>query len=115
MASVAALLLGASWRASGTRLEQRCVGLTDTEYLWCPTTDAWSIKPDPHQPGRWTYDYDFAPPPPAPLTTIAWRIVHFIADNEIYWEYAFGPGSRTFPDLDVPPTAQEALALWRAS
>jgi hypothetical protein len=115
MASVAAILLGASWHASGTRLEQRCVGLTDAEYLWRPTSDAWSIKPDPHRADRWTYDYDFAPPPPAPLTTISWRIVHLIADNEIYWEYAFGPASRTFLDLDVPPTAQAALALWRAS
>jgi hypothetical protein len=115
MASVAVLLLGASWRASGVRLDQRCVGLTNSEYLWCPTTDSWNIKPDPDRPDRWTYDYDFAPPPPAPLTTISWRIVHLIADNEIYWEYAFGPGKRTFPDLEVPPTAQEALTLWRAS
>lgn len=115
MASVAAQLLRASWQASGSRLEQRCAGLTDKEYLWCPAADAWTIKPDPDRPYRWTYDYDFAPPPPAPLTSISWRIVHLIADNEIYWEYAFGPGKRTFPDLEVPPTAQAAMTLWRAS
>ena len=42
-------------------------------------------------------------------------MVHLIADNEIYWEYAFGPGERTFPDLEVPHTARRALDLWRAS
>jgi hypothetical protein len=115
MASVACALLRTSWQASGTRLDQRCADLTDQEYLWCPTADGWTIRPDSDRPGHWTYDYDFAPPPPAPVTSISWRIVHLIADNEIYWEYAFGPGRRTFPDLEVPPRAQEAMTLWRAS
>ena len=115
MRSVAAQLLGLSWHASARRLEERCLGLTDTEYLWPPVADAWTIKPDPSRPGRWTYDYDFAPPPPAPLTSISWRIVHLIADNEVYWEHAFGPGQRTFADLEVPATAEGALALWQAS
>jgi hypothetical protein len=115
MASVAALLLRASWQASGSRLERRCAGLTDEEYLWRPATDAWTVKPDPDRPGRWTYDYDFAPTAPAPLTSISWRLVHLIADNEIYWEYAFGPSKRTFSDLEVPRTAQRAMTLWRAS
>ncbi|MFD3444168.1 DinB family protein [Microbacteriaceae bacterium 4G12] len=53
--------------------------------------------------------------PPAPLTTIAWRLVHITAGNRIYWEHAFGPGVRTFPDLDVPSTAGAALTDWRAS
>jgi hypothetical protein len=115
MMSVAAQLLGASWRTSGSRLDRRCAGLADREYLWCPVADAWTIRPDPDRAGRWTYDYDFAPPDPAPITSISWRIVHLIADNEIYWEYAFGPGRRTFPDLEVPHTARRALDLWRAS
>ena len=115
MVSVAAQLLGASWQASGLRLDRRCGGLADTEYLWCPVPDAWTIRPDPDRAGRWTYEYNFAPPPPAPITSISWRIVHLIADNEIYWEYAFGPGKRTFPDLEVPHTARRALDLWRAS
>jgi hypothetical protein len=113
--SVAAELLGMSWHESADRLSRRCEGLTDEEYLWPPTADAWTIKPDPDRPGRWTYDYDFAPPPPAPVTTIGWRLVHIIADNEIYWEYAFGPGERTFPDLTVPSTAAEALQVWHDS
>jgi hypothetical protein len=115
MASVAAHLLRASWQASGSRLAQRCTGLTDQEYLWCPVRGAWTIRPDFDRPDRWTYDYDFAPPSPVPITSISWRIVHLIADNEIYWEYAFGPGGRAFPDLEVPPTASRAMALWLAS
>src|SRR5919112_1311949 len=106
--SIAADLLRTSWDISGRRLKQRCDGLTDDEYFWSPVPDAWNIKPDPDRPGRWTYDYDFEPPAPAPVTTIAWRLVHLIADNEIYWEYAFGPGRRTFPDLDVPHSARLA-------
>jgi len=51
----------------------------------------------------------------APLTSITWRLVHIIVDNEIYWEYAFGPGQRTFPDLIVPTTARAALEAWHDS
>jgi len=49
------------------------------------------------------------------VTTIGWRLVHLIADNEIYVEHAFGPGVRNFPDLEVHGTAAEVLADWRAS
>jgi hypothetical protein len=112
---IAAELLRTSWEESANRLTRRCEGLTDEEYLWAPTDDAWTIRPDRERPGRWTYDYDFAPPPPAPITTIGWRLVHIIADNEIYWEYAFGARQRTFPDLVVPGTALEALQGWHDS
>jgi len=108
-------LLARSWRQSGDRLEDRLASLADAEYLWLPTDDGWTIHPDPMRPGRWTYDYDFAPPAPAPITSIAWRLVHIIADNEIYWEYAFGPGQRTFPDLIVPATASAAVDAWHQS
>ena len=49
------------------------------------------------------------------MTSISWRLVHLIADNEIYWEYAFGPGKRIFPDLEVPSSARRAMDLWRES
>ena len=112
---IATELLTTSWEESADRLTRRCEGLTDDEYRWTPTADAWTVRPDPDRPGRWTYDYDFAPPPPAPITTIGWRLVHISADNEIYWEYAFGPRQRTFPDLAVPGTAAEALLVWHDS
>ena len=112
---IAVDLLRTSWEVSGLRLERRCDGLTDEEFFWSPVPDAWNIKPDPERPGRWTYEYDSDPPPPAPFTTISWRLVHIIADNEIYWEYAFGPGQRTFPDLVVPHSAAQAMQAWRES
>lgn len=90
-------------------------GLTDVEYLWLPADEGWTVHLDPRRPGRWTYDYDVAPPSPAPVTSIAWRLVHLIADNEIYWEHAFGPGLRTFPDLIVPGSVADALDAWHAS
>ena len=38
------------------------------------------------------------------MTSIGWRFVHLIGDNEIYMEHAFGPGLRNFPDLPVHGT-----------
>ncbi|WP_159085015.1 DinB family protein [Planctomonas deserti] len=113
--SLAAEVLLLEWEASAQRLDERCRGLTDAEYLWCPVPGCWNVEPDPEGSGRWTYPYEFAPAPTAPLTTIAWRLVHVTAGNWIYWEHAFGPGTRTFPDLDVPSTARAALADWRSS
>jgi hypothetical protein len=49
------------------------------------------------------------------VTSIGWRFVHLIGDNEIYMEHAFGPGLRSFPDLAVHGTADEVLADWEKS
>lgn len=108
-------LLARSWQESGDRLAERCLGLSDEEFFWLPVREGWTIKPDSTKPGGWTYDYDFAPPLPAPVTSIGWRLVHITAANEIYWEYAFGPGNRTFPDLETPGNAGEALRMWHQS
>ena len=103
------------WRSSGDRLARRCEGLTDEEYHWLPVAEGWTVHPDPAHPDRWTYEYDFAPPLPHPITTIGWRLVHLIADNEIYWEFAFGPGLRTFAEIEVPSTAADGIAAWKRS
>ena len=79
--AIATQLLRPSWEAFWLRLQERCDGLTDDEYFWSPVPDAWDVHPDPDRPGRWTYEYDFAPPPPAPVTTISWRLVHLIVDQ----------------------------------
>jgi hypothetical protein len=113
--SLTAEVLLREWETSAERLERRCRGLTDPEYLWCPVPGMWTVLPLGDGTGRWTYPYEFAPAPPAPLTTIAWRLVHITAGNRIYWEHAFGPGERNFPDLDVPSTAADAMADWRDS
>ena len=103
------------WRQSGERLDRRLEGLSDAEYLWEPVDDCWTVHPDPAAPDRWTYPYEFDPPPPTPFTTLAWRLVHITAGNVIYWEHAFGPGERNFPDLPVPSTAADAIKAWRDS
>jgi hypothetical protein len=78
-------------------LAARCRGLADEELLWEPVEDSWNLVPDAAHPGGWTYPYDFDPPHPHPVTSIGWRFVHLIGNNEIYMEHAFGPGLRNFP------------------
>jgi DinB superfamily len=103
------------WEQSARRLRERCRGLTDAEFFWEPVPDCWNIRPDDTHPGGWSYEYEFAPADPAPLTTIGWRLVHLIAGNRIYWNHGFGDGTMTFPDLVVPHTAGSALDAWRDS
>jgi hypothetical protein len=69
------------WQRASERLDHRLAGLTDPEYFWPPVADAWTVY---EGPDGWTYQYDFAPPAPAPVTTIAWRLVHIAANNWIY-------------------------------
>jgi hypothetical protein len=100
------------WESSAERFRVRCEGLSDSEFFWEPVADCWSVRRDLRDPLRWTYEYDFDPPHPHPVTTIAWRLVHVSASNWIYWEHAFGDGARTFADLDVPHSAGTALTDW---
>src|SRR3712207_9047373 len=46
---------------------------------------------------------------PISLTTIGWRLVHIASCKIIYYEYAFGPGRLTFPELTIPHTATDAV------
>jgi hypothetical protein len=59
------------------RLRTRLGGLTDEEYLWRPVPDMWSVH---EQDGRWVPDPNRDVPPPAPMTTIAWRTWHIASD-----------------------------------
>lgn len=108
-------MLRSQWTGSAQRLEQRLGGLTDDEFFWEPVPGCWTVKPDPARGGGWTYDYEWPPPSPAPLTTIAWRLVHIAANNWIYWEHAFGGRRRTFVDLPVPSSAMKAVENWQRS
>jgi len=103
------------WEQSGRRLRERCRGLTDAEYFWEPVPDCWNIRPDETHVGGWSYEYEFAPADPAPLTTIGWRLVHITAGNLLYWNHGWGDATLTFPDVLVPHTADAALAAWRES
>ncbi len=107
-------MLRRQWIGSGQRLEQRLAGLTDDKFFWEPVPGCWTVRFDATR-GGWTYDYEWPPPSPAPLTTIAWRLVHVAADNWIYWEHAFGARRRTFVDLPVPSSALKAVDDWQRS
>jgi hypothetical protein len=73
----------------------------------------WTVHP--WGDGSATIDYDFPAPDPAPVTTIAWRLVHIANGNWIYWEHAFGPGERNFTDLILPTNAEAARHYWHDS
>jgi DinB family protein len=86
----------------------RVQGLTDEEFFWEPVPDCWTVRPAEH--GRWAADYEEPDPDPAPFTTIAWRLVHVAECKLMYHEYAFGPARPTWPELDSPRTAVDAIA-----
>ena len=108
-------VLHRQWQSSGDRLHQRLADMSDAEFFWEPAPSCWTVRPHPTSPGRWEIDYDLPPPDPAPVTTIAWRLVHVANGNWIYWEHAFGPGVRMFPDLVLPGSADAARAYWHDS
>jgi hypothetical protein len=67
------------------QLRARLDGLTDDEYNWSPTPNAWDVRPRgssqaPVQvgAGAFTMDYAIPEPVPAAFTTIAWRLGHVI-------------------------------------
>lgn len=100
----------------------RLEGLSDTEYLWEPYEDMWSVRrageqrtPHAYGPGEWKLDLERGDPfAPGPLTTIAWRIGHVTSMFAGRWEWTFGTRSID-PDgtVDFSPVADVALErLW---
>ncbi len=92
----------------------RLEGLTDDEYFWKPVPDAWTV----HRDG--SIDWEYPPPEPAPVTTIAWRMAHVIvgvfamrsashfggpAADYLTWQYATS-ADEALRQLD------EAYARW---
>jgi hypothetical protein len=101
-------LLTFTMHETWTYLQRQLVGLTDDEFFWEPAPGCWRIRQA--EGGAWTYDYAIPDPQPPPLTTIGWRLVHIAACKIMYYEYAFGPGKLTFPELTIPHTAAGAVA-----
>jgi hypothetical protein len=102
-------LLLATMDEAYARLRARLEGLTDDELLWQPVPDCWTIYPEAS--GRWTYHYAVPAPDPAPVTTIGWQLVHVATCKVMYHEWAYGAARLTWPDLDIPHTAADAIAL----
>jgi hypothetical protein len=91
------------------RLRGRLDDLTDAEFFWQPVSDCWTIYQDPS--GRWTYHYAMPDPVPAPVTTIGWQLVHVALCKVMYHEWAFGAARLTWPELDIPHTVADAIAV----
>jgi hypothetical protein len=93
-------------------------GLTDDEYLWEPVSGCWSLRLDAN--GLYQVEMTDPEPEPAPVTTIAWRLMHFASNMYFRSSTFFGDGSvpesatmfdpRHQPP-SVPGTAQEGLAF----
>jgi DinB superfamily len=91
------------------RLRSRTEGLTDDEFFWQPRPDSWTIYED--RPGHWTYNYEVPDPDPAPLSTIAWQVVHVAMCKVMYHEWAYGAARMTWPEMVTPSNANDAIAL----
>ena len=105
-----------AWR----RLSTRVRGLTGAEYHWEPASGCWGVRRAAD--GTYATDFQRIPPDPAPLTTLAWRLVHLLdvlqAERTATW-------LGVAPDPDdgapgVPGAAVEAVralehayAVWR--
>ena len=106
------LLSDEVWERTRARVE----GLSDDEYFWEPAPGCWSIRP--RDDGRWVADGVFPSTPPAPFTTIAWRMWHLIdmygEDRAPTWldVPAQGPAiGLDDPSGSPPGSADEAVRL----
>ncbi len=100
------------------QLRPRLAGLSDEEYFWEPAAGAWNVRPrgapSPATAvgtGRHTIDFEFPPPDPAPVTTIAWRLAHVVVGvlggrNAAH----FGGAPIDYDTFDYPGSAASALA-----
>ena len=88
-----------AWR----RLVDRLEGVGDEEYLWEPAAGCWSIRPSPA--GAWVADFEWPPPEPAPITTIAWRLAHITVNED-----RFRPWLGLAPHPGRPPVPVASAA-----
>jgi len=105
------------------RTRKRLDGLSDDELLWEPYPGCWTVRQ--MADGSWMSDWVPMEPSPAPLTTIAWRMVHLIgcygsARNSDWLAVEVEPAPLESWAI-APHTAAEAVELleqahvrWRA-
>jgi hypothetical protein len=92
------------------QLRPRLEGLTDDEYFWEPVSGCWSVRPIGG--GKFMADFQFPPPDPPPVTTIAWRLSH-IAGGILAGRNAkhFNGPAFDIRTFDWPGTARAALDM----
>jgi uncharacterized damage-inducible protein DinB len=90
-------------------VRERLDGLTEEEFFWEPAPGCWTLRWMPD--GKWSYDYAWPEPDPGPFTTIAWRVNHIATCKVMYHEHAFGAQELTWPELEIPRSVPEAVAM----
>lgn len=99
-------------------LRPRLDGLTDEEYFWEPVAGSWTVRPDAD--GNYRSDLG-ADTDPAPVTTIAWRMMHIavgcfvIRTSAFFGDASAGVDADMFDPrhvpADLPHTAAEAVTF----
>lgn len=102
-------LLSSAFDYYAQRTVDRLEGLTDEEYFWEPIAGCWSVRQTAE---GYVADWEYPAPDPAPVTTIAWRLVHiisFLSEHGLR-AVAFegGKASWVAPTV-IPHSAQAAL------
>jgi len=98
------------------RFLDRLDGLTDGEYFWEPVPGSWSVRRA--DDGRWIMDGTrggWRAPEPAPVTTIAWRIVHIGQGLTFFAGRLFPDGPAAPDDVGFAASAVAVSAFLRAS
>ena len=93
-------------------LQQAVTGLTEEEFWWRPSVNAWTLRRVNEQ---WILDYDSPTPIPKGPLTVAWLIVHLATCKVMYAEYAFGKGQLIWDELVLPSDLEGALAYLEQS
>lgn len=115
--TVIGALVAEGWSVIGSNLS----GLTDEEYLWEPVDGCWSIRPrstvsgDHWGSGEWVVETSFDESAAAPMTTIAWRLLHAYDCFADYTSQAFGREAQDWNEIEIPSTAEGAVALMTAA
>jgi hypothetical protein len=101
------------------RLRARLEGLTDDEYRWEPAPVTWNVRTGTD--GEAVWDFGLAPVAPAPITSLAWRMIH-ITDllTEDRCALLLGLDEAEPNELRISLTADDAVdqlesafAMWR--
>jgi hypothetical protein len=106
-------LFSSSYEYFAGRTLARLDGLTDDEYLWEPVDGCWTVHV---VDGRTVIDWEFPPPDPVPVTTIAWRLVHIgsVLREHALRAVAFDRGTANHvPPTVLPLRADAAIAMVR--
>lgn len=96
--------------------------LTDDEYFWEPVAECWSVRERsaatwPHAcgAGAWVFEWEGDEPAVPRVATIAWRLVHLAGWTDVYRDFTFGPGNLHWDAIEIPGTADDAVAWLQRS